>query len=170
MGLWPANPPHKDFLPIEKSNSSCRRSLLLVGSSVNTCVKSFTHQDKPVPPLSYHPPLSLHVKVVCMLRCILDINYRCVRTPVWLRAPVVLRVVETGAWTTARAAGKVLLQRSARASLFKQFSWQPQPCQYYVNSTLLVSAYICTPPFREEYFCNKTLFTEMWTKWFKNNA
>lgn len=35
------------------------------------------------------------------------------------------------------------------------------------NGTLLLSACICTPPFGGKDLCNKTVFSEMWTKGFK---
>lgn len=105
-----------------------------------------------------------------MLRCILDVDYGCVGTQVWLRRLVALRVGETRARAMAPVAGQVLLWCSARASLLEQLSRQPQPRQCSSNSTPLDSACASIPPFGEEYFCHGTLFTEMRTKGFENDA
>lgn len=46
----------RDVQVLMQKNISCSRRCC------NTCVKSFTDQDKPAPPPSCHPPLSLKVQ------------------------------------------------------------------------------------------------------------
>lgn len=98
-------------------------------------------------PLSYLPPSFLCVQAQGTLLCFTSLEE------------------EHG--LTWKAAGPVLphaaLQElSPSAALLAATAHQSRS-----NGTLLLSACICTPPFGGKDLCNKTVFSEMWTKGFK---
>lgn len=186
---------YQDFLPEEKSNSSFRRmwSCMETGVGLDDPYESFLTQNSSRTRYSLKFQLNSVILSTWVILWFYSVkvssrNHRTTSPklhtskqtwlPLCYLPPSLLCALAQGALLcfisleeehglTWQAPGPVMLhaalqELSPSAALLAATAHQSRS-----NGTLLLSAYICTPPSGGKDPCNKTVFSEMWTKGFK---